>query len=91
MAERDNGKKGKDVNIKLKLSFLEAVHGCTKEVQYEIGSTSQRNKRGKIKTESKIKTVDVKIPAGVDTVRLLGTPIFYIRRLLLVTSADRST
>lgn len=73
MAERDSGRQGKDVNIKLKLTFLEAVHGCTKEVRYEVGSSSQKNRRGKHKMEFKTKTVDVKIPAGVDTVRLMQT------------------
>lgn len=79
MAERDNGRQGKDVSIKLKLTFLEAVLGCSKEVQFEIGSTQQKSRRGKQhKTESKTKTVDVKIPAGVDTVRPAHNLIFQI-------------
>lgn len=68
MNGRDNGKYGKDVSVKLRLTFLEAVHGCTKELKYDIGSSQQRNKRGKPKVESKTRTVDVHIPAGVDSV-----------------------
>lgn len=62
---------GKDVTIKMRLTFLEAVHGCKKELKYDIGASQQRNKRGKPKAESKTRTVDVEIPAGVDSVRCI--------------------
>ena len=71
MNGRDNGKYGKDVSVKLRLTFLEAVHGCKKELKYEIGASQQRNKRGKPKADSKTRTVDVDIPAGVDSVRFM--------------------
>ena len=67
MADRDNSHQGKDVNVKLRLTFLEAVNGCTKEVKYDVGTTT-KTKRGRPKVESKSRTVDVKIPAGVDSV-----------------------
>jgi hypothetical protein len=67
MADRENGHQGKDVNVKLRLTFLEAVNGCTKEVKYDVGTTT-KTKRGRPKVDSKTRTVDVKIPAGVDSV-----------------------
>ena len=71
MENKMKGKQGKDISMKIKLSFLEAIHGCTKEVRYSVGNSSEKTRRGKYKppSESKIKVVDVKIPPGIDTVR----------------------
>lgn len=75
---------GKDVTIKMRLTFLEAVHGCKKELKYDIGASQQRNKRGKPKAESKTRTVDVEIPAGVDSVRCkLVTYLYFLASKLL--------
>ena len=72
MENKQRGKMGKDVTMKIKLTFLEAVLGCTKEVKYNIGSNNEKSRRGKNKAnnDQKQKIVDVKIPPGVDTVKM---------------------
>lgn len=78
MGRRESVMYGKDVTIKMRLTFLEAVHGCKKELKYDIGASQQRNKRGKPKAESKTRTVDVEIPAGVDSVRCKFVSCLYL-------------
>ena len=69
MDRKQRGRVGKDVDVKLKLTFLEAINGCTKEVRYNTGGGNNgKFTRGKKNNEAKFKTVDVKVPAGVDSV-----------------------
>ena len=54
---------GKDVKMKLKLSFLEAVNGCNKDIKYDyMGPDS---KSGSVSRQTKSLNLD--IPPGVDT------------------------
>lgn len=85
MGRRESVMYGKDVTIKMRLTFLEAVHGCKKELKYDIGASQQRNKRGKPKPESKTRTVDVEIPAGVDSVRCIFDTYLIASNLLWLT------
>lgn len=41
---RDQGK-GRDINVKIRLSFLDAVNGCNKDVKYE-SITKDQTKKG---------------------------------------------
>ncbi len=60
---RMNTKRGRDVQIRLNLSFLEAVNGCTKDVDVQyVERTSQRDKG-----TQKQKSVNVSVPAGVES------------------------
>ncbi|CAM9385760.1 unnamed protein product, partial [Ectocarpus fasciculatus] len=56
-------KRGRDIQTTLRLSFLEAVNGCTKDVTV---SYMERTDNGRQKTR-KTKTVSVSVPAGVQT------------------------
>ena len=63
---------GKDVQAALRLSFLEAVHGCTKEVTFEYfvrdpASASAGNRRSPPRKVRRTRTVSVDVPPGVDT------------------------
>ena len=62
--------RGSDMQMSLRLSFLEAVNGCTKEVKYDYFARSEKNEKIR-----KSKTCQVEIPPGVDsgiTVKLAG-------------------
>jgi DnaJ-class molecular chaperone len=68
--EREQREVGKDVKVKLTLSFLEAVTGCNKDIKYEyvlVGMDKKRTQRSK--------NVSVDIPPGVEsgmTVKMAG-------------------
>ena len=67
---------GQDVRMKTKLSFLEAVNGCNKDMKYEY----MDNRNGK--STRKSKTVNVDIPPGVDTgvsIKMSGSGIEAIK------------
>jgi molecular chaperone DnaJ len=72
---RMNTKRGRDVQIGIKLSFLEAVNGCTKDVEVAYIERSGPRDRG----TQKQKSVNISIPAGVESgmqmrVQGKGTP-----------------
>lgn len=54
---------GKDVKMKLKLSFLEAVNGCNKDIKYDYMGPD--GKSGSVTRQTKSLNLD--IPPGVDT------------------------
>ena len=54
---------GQDVETVMRLSFLEAVHGCSKDLSFSYNLPIMQ--RGE-KRQRKSKTVSVDIPAGVD-------------------------
>jgi DnaJ-class molecular chaperone len=59
---RQRAAMGQDVQVKLRLSFLEAVNGCNKDIAFEYfirGKGNQKVRRNK--------KVNVDIPGGVDT------------------------
>ena len=55
---------GKDVQMALKLSFLEAVNGCTKDIKYDYMGPDPQNPS---KTIRNTKSVNVDIPPGVQS------------------------
>ena len=55
---------GKDVQMALKLSFLEAVNGCTKDIKYDYMGPDPKNPS---KTSRNTKSVNVDIPPGVQS------------------------
>jgi len=57
---------GKDVQTVLKLTFLEAVHGCRKDINIEYFIKDSNNKKTPVKKIRKTKSVKIDIPAGVD-------------------------
>lgn len=68
--EREQQAVGKDVRVRLKLSFLEAVTGCNKDIKYEY--MAKDSKKGQYK---KSVNVSVDIPPGVEqgmTVKMAG-------------------
>ena len=72
---RMNTKRGRDVQIGIKLSFLEAVNGCNKDVDVSYVERSSPRDRG----TQKQKSVNISIPAGVESgmqlrVQGKGTP-----------------
>lgn len=72
---RMNTKRGRDVQIGIKLSFLEAVNGCNKDVDVSYVERSGPRDRG----TQKQKAVNISIPAGVESgmqlrVQGKGTP-----------------
>ena len=62
---------GKDVQTVIKLTFLEAVHGCKKDINFDYFIKDPANNNIKNKTQvkkiRKTKSVKIDIPAGVDT------------------------
>jgi curved DNA-binding protein CbpA len=64
------GGAGRDVESKVRISFEEAVRGCTKEINFEYivkepkGSAKGRQRFEKVRKKRK---VSIDIPAGVDT------------------------
>lgn len=59
---------GKDVQTIIKLTFLEAVHGCKKDINFDYFIKDPANKnKTQVKKIRKTKSVKIDIPAGVDT------------------------
>jgi DnaJ-class molecular chaperone len=56
--------------VKLRLSFLDAVNGCNKDVKYETTvKDNQKKARGKKNgSVNMAKSVNIDIPAGVEEV-----------------------
>jgi DnaJ-class molecular chaperone len=71
MGRRDQGV-GRDIKVKLRLSFLDAVNGCNKDVKYETTVNQFNQKKGPNKKKSAnvrmAKSVNIDIPAGVEEV-----------------------
>lgn len=68
---------GQDVQTQIRISFLEAVNGCTKNISYEyfIKEPIPGNKRGGFQKVRKTRTLSIDIPPGVDdgvAMRLAG-------------------
>jgi molecular chaperone DnaJ len=61
-----NSRRGRDIQITVRLSFLEAVNGCSKDIDiiyFDRSAGPGPDGQG----ERKSKTVSVQVPAGVDT------------------------
>jgi molecular chaperone DnaJ len=59
---------GKDIQTVIKLTFLEAVHGCKKDINFDYFIKDPANKnKAQVKKLRKTKSVKIDIPAGVDT------------------------
>lgn len=63
---------GRDVQTAVRLTFFEAAHGCSKEVNFEYfvrdpSSPNANNRRSQPKKIRKTRNVKLDIPAGVDT------------------------
>jgi DnaJ-class molecular chaperone len=71
MGRRDQGV-GRDIKVKLRLSFIDAVNGCNKDVKYETTVNQFNQKKGPNKKKSAnvkmAKSVNIDIPAGVEEV-----------------------
>lgn len=63
--KRRENRKGNDVQLSLKLSFLEAVNGCKKNVKFEyfLRSNSEQRSKG----SRKIRETVVDIPVGIES------------------------
>lgn len=55
---------GKDVRMKLRLSFLEAVNGCNKDIKYDYMEQDPANSKD---SKRQTKSVNIDIPPGVET------------------------
>lgn len=67
---------GRDVQTAIRLSFFEAAHGCTKDVQFEYfvrdpASANSANKRAPPKKIRKTRNVKLDIPPGEYLVHFL--------------------
>lgn len=61
---------GRDIQTAVRLTFFEAVHGCTKDVNFEYmvkDPSSDSNRRAPPRKIRKTKSVKLDIPPGVDT------------------------
>lgn len=61
---------GKDIQTVIKLTFLEAVHGCKKDINFDYFIKDPANNiknKTQAKKIRKTKSVKIDIPAGVDT------------------------
>lgn len=68
MGGQGAGGVGQDVKTVIRLTFLEAVTGCSKEVKYEYFIREPiAGKPGQFQKIRKSKTAKIDIPAGVDT------------------------
>lgn len=67
---------GQDVRTSLRLSFLEAVNGCSKDIRYEYFVREPiAGRKGQFQKVRKNKTTKIDIPPGVDngvTIRVSG-------------------
>eukprot|EP01099_Mayorella_cantabrigiensis_P006429 TRINITY_DN536_c0_g1_i1.p2 TRINITY_DN536_c0_g1~~TRINITY_DN536_c0_g1_i1.p2 ORF type:complete len:303 (+),score=-11.05 TRINITY_DN536_c0_g1_i1:120-911(+) len=68
---------GQDVRSVLRLSFLEAVNGCSKEIKYEyfVREPMPGGRKGQFQKVRKSKTTKIDVPPGVDngvTIRVPG-------------------